>query len=623
MRDTVNRKKGMSHKINKRKLADLIGTLRDGDEFEREKAIEYLGSHPDRAVVEHTVPLLREPNTAVRMAALEVIKSTGHTHAGAVAGLLEDGNEDIRVYACELLGSMKMVDTLPGLIGRLVDESRNVRNAAVTALGEFEDERAVTALLDTLRDDPWIVFSAIYSLGRTRHKRAIEPLLDLFRDGDEEASMAACEVLLDFDDENVLDRVCDILKGWTKKKRDHYIEIIVQKGNEDIFRRLKEKMGQDLFEHLLAYVEQGRKRSLSVLRLMTHFKNIRTCDVLLDLLRTLDPDEEEYGDVLALFSSFSDVWKDHVEEYFGQGNGSVLAIVKSSALAKVTIDERLLVKTFLDSSEGVKREMIKAVPVIMQGDGYALLKEAVGDRDGHVRGHAAAAIGEMGLKGLKNDIIAMARADFTDVRISALKALVDIDRHEALRLLHEFVYNGTNEDKRVYLAVAGYLGGEENLPLVKRLFADNNEDIQRMAVSILGGFLADERYIDIFKALLANDSVPHEVLKVIKERKLTQFKDRLVDIFSDTTKGLWTRYYALLALGAFKDASLFQLFVGGLGDDSSVIKIGSLKALSDLNDARAVIHVKPFVESHDEDIRSTAEFVIKNLEDTQRGKITP
>lgn len=622
MRDAVHRK-NTSHRINKRKLADLVQTLRNGDEFEREKAIEYLSSHPSKTVVECVVPLLKETNTATRMAVLEVIKAIGHTHAGAVVGLLEDENEDIRVYACELLGSMKMVDTLPDLIRCLAEENQNVRNAAAVALGEFEDERAVTALLNALHDNQWIVFSAIYGLGKTQHKSAIEPLLDLFRNGDEEVSMAACEVLLDFEDPSVPDSVCEILKKWAKKKRDRYIEIIIQKGNEDIFRRLKEKMGQDLFEHLFSYAEQGRKKSLSVLRLMIHFRDIRACDVLLDSLKALDQDEEEYGDVLGLFVSLSDVWGDNIQGYMGQGDESALAIVKSSALAKVKIDEDLLVKTFLNSSEGVKREIIKAVPVITQGDGYILLKEAVRDKDGHVRGHAAAAVGKMGLKKLKNDVIDMAKADFTDVRISALKALVNLDRNEALRLLHEFVYNGTNEDKKVYLAVAGHLGGEENLPLVQRLFADNNEDAQRMAASILGGFLEDERYIDIFKTLLTNDSIPHEVLKVIKERKLTQFKDRLVDIFSDTTKGLWTRYYALLALGAFGDASLFQLFVRGLGDDNNVIKIGSLKALSDLNDARAVIHVRPFVESHDEDIRSTAELVIRSLEDPQRGKITP
>ena len=78
-------------------------------------------------------------------------------------------------------------------------------------------------------------------------------------------------------------------------------------------------------------------------------------------------------------------------------------------------------------------------------------------------------------------------------------------------------------------------------------------------------------------------------------------------------KSLWTRYYALLALGAFEDPSLFELFVKGLDDESNLIKIGSLKALSDLKDQKAVNYVKPLTKHTDDDVRSTAEFVMNYL----------
>jgi HEAT repeat protein len=69
----------------------------------------------------------------------------------------------------------------------------------------------------------------------------------------------------------------------------------------------------------------------------------------------------------------------------------------------------------------------------------------------------------------------------------------------------------------------------------------------------------------------------------------------------------------LLALGAFEDPSLFELFIEGLNDENSLIKIGSLKALSDLKDHRAIVYVKPFINNKDDDVRSTAEFVMNSL----------
>jgi HEAT repeat protein len=95
---------------------------------------------------------------------------------------------------------------------------------------------------------------------------------------------------------------------------------------------------------------------------------------------------------------------------------------------------------------------------------------------------------------------------------------------------------------------------------------------------------------------------------------LALFKDRLQEIFEDIDRGLWTRYYALTAMSSFEDHSLFDTFAKGLEDQNNIIKIGCLKALSDLNDTRALNYIMPFVQSDDEDVRSTAEFVMNKLE---------
>ena len=597
---------------NKR-LEKAVHAIRHGDDFEREKAIEYLISRPTKKTVEHVLPLLQEKDTPTRMAAIEVIKKTGHANIEAVVRLLADDNEDIKVYACEIMTSLKSVETIPNLINLLDNGSENVKNAAVVALGEFNDERAVNALLGKLQDDQWIVFSAICSLGKTRHQGAVEPLLQIFQQGDEELSLAACEVLMGFEDDGILDRMFNILKGWSKKKRERYVEVIIQQGNENLFLRLKHRMGQDLFEHLLTYVTYGKPGSIPILRLIIHFKNLQTCKVLLENLKLIDPDEAEYDEVLQLFLSLSQVWKHNIKEYLCNGDEYTQTIVKACGIMNIRINEDLLIASFLASSAMVRREIIKNADKIVSGKGYDLLKEAVKDQDGHVRSYAVKAIGTMKLKKLENDIVALAKEGFMDVRINALKALIEVDRDEAMQLVRQFVNKGSAEDKKTYLAVARNITGEANFPLIRQLFADKDEGIRKAAVKVIGNFIDDEKYGEIFQKLLKDENIPHEVFKIIKEKKLTQFRTLLNDIFTDTTKGLWTRYYALLALGAFEDPSLFELFIEGLNDENSLIKIGSLKALSDLKDNRAVVYVKPFINNKDEDVRSTAEFVMNSL----------
>lgn len=602
---------------SKDSVQKAILAIQQGDDFEREKAIEYLKNRSTQRVVRHVLPLLRQRNTPTRMAAVEVLKQIGPADITGVEGLLADENEDIRVYGCEIMGGMRRPETIPCLVRVIESDTENVKSAAVMALGEFKDERAVSALLKALKEDEWIVFSAIYSLGKIKHRAAVEPLLRVMEDSREEVSLAACEVLLGFGDDEVLDRMFTILKGWTPKRRDRYVEVIVQRGNEKLFLRLKKKIGHDLFEHLVTYMALEKANVIPMLKLLVHFKTEQTCRIVLSHLAKIDPEEPEYDHVLELFVSVSSVWAKGIEQFLDQGDEAVLAIVKACARINLKVSEEILENIFANSSVKVRREIIKNAPSIVAGEGIGLIRKALRDQDGHVQSYGAQAVGAMGLKNVVTDIADLSRKGFMDVRVSALTSLIALDPKKALHLAEEFAIRGTKEDRKVYLAIAKDLPKDENLPLVRTLLASGDEEIRRGTVSVVGHFIDDSRYAEIFAELLHGDSIPHEILKIVREKKLSTFRPQLKIIFSETSRSLWTRYYALMALGAFKDPSLFGLFVNGLDDENDLIKIGSLKALGDLGDPRAATYVEPLLENQDENVRSAAKFVVARLEGTK------
>jgi HEAT repeat protein len=273
-----------------------------------------------------------------------------------------------------------------------------------------------------------------------------------------------------------------------------------------------------------------------------------------------------------------------------------------------------MLDVFRSAPTSVRREIIGNLPSIVDGNGYSIVKEAIVDVDGHVRGGAVVAAGIKAIAELEPEVQRLAESGFFDVRIKAMKALINIDLQSAMTLIARFADAGSVEDKKVYLAVAETLNGEENFRFIRNLLSDKDEGVRRASVRVMGNFLGDERYATLFESLLMKRDIPHEVLKVIKEQKLVWFRGRLVEIFTDESQGLWTRYYALAALGSFEDHDLFETFVTGLDDENSLIKIGSLKALSDLADAGAIEHVRSLAMSSDEDVRSTAQFVMEKLE---------
>ena len=268
--ETATEVRGPSAK--RRELTQAIKLLKEGDTFVQEKATEILLAAKDRSVIKKLLPLLHEKDTGVRMAALEILKRIGHLDLSSIIPLVDYDNEDVQVYTCEIMASLKDPDTVGLLVRKSLENNDNVRTAAAIALGEFKSEEAVDALLRILGEDDWIVFSAIYSLGKIGNPKAIQPLMDVLRNREEEVSLAACEVLLGFRQEGILDEVFSILKAWNKEKRSPYIKIILEQGDHEVFVRLKDKIGEDLFEELLHGIKYEQKDSLKMMTLLAHFK---------------------------------------------------------------------------------------------------------------------------------------------------------------------------------------------------------------------------------------------------------------------------------------------------------------------------------------------------------------
>ena len=95
--------------------------------------------------------------------------------AAVAEGLTSHEFWGVRARFAELLGSRGGPDSLAALLGALSDEDARVRRAVCSALGNFRDEAAATALVEVLNGDPetWQLHAAaLQALGQTRDARA-------------------------------------------------------------------------------------------------------------------------------------------------------------------------------------------------------------------------------------------------------------------------------------------------------------------------------------------------------------------------------------------------------------------------------------------------------------------
>jgi len=132
-------------------------------------SLTLIGNH---LAVDGLVRCLRSDDAALRNEAVEAMKNLPDAVSPIMAGLLDDPDPDVRIFAVNILESMRHPDVEEWLIEVIrQDEHINVCAAAADLLNEVGTEAALEpleALKQRFPDEPYIAFAADLALKRIR-----------------------------------------------------------------------------------------------------------------------------------------------------------------------------------------------------------------------------------------------------------------------------------------------------------------------------------------------------------------------------------------------------------------------------------------------------------------------
>ncbi|MGH2632578.1 MAG: HEAT repeat domain-containing protein [Tepidiformaceae bacterium] len=203
--------------------------LADASPRVREHAAELLWESNDAAVGSQLAGLLRDdPDSAVRAAAAASLKqfvtlrefdrldeAAGDAIVDRLRAAAEDPAEElpVRANAVESLGP-RSLPFVPMLIeDAYTADERDLRLAAVRAMGDTADERWVEYLLEQFyAEDPEFRFAAALSAGEIGSEDAVEPLAGLLKDPDLDVVLGAIGALADIAGEDAV----RALKGFER-----------------------------------------------------------------------------------------------------------------------------------------------------------------------------------------------------------------------------------------------------------------------------------------------------------------------------------------------------------------------------------------------------------------------
>jgi len=149
----------------------LVGRLqREDDESVREVILSTLTSLGDDVAVAGLVHCLSSEDVALRNEVIEAMKQLPDEVAPIMRGLLDDANPDVRIFAVNILESLRHPEVESWLITVIDgDPQLNVCATAVDLLGEVGSAAArepLQRLKARYADEPYIQFAADLALKR-------------------------------------------------------------------------------------------------------------------------------------------------------------------------------------------------------------------------------------------------------------------------------------------------------------------------------------------------------------------------------------------------------------------------------------------------------------------------
>jgi HEAT repeat protein len=196
---SIDAREALIRKGSERALQPLLRALSHPNAHVRKEAAGVLGKLGDRRAVPHLIAALKSRDDDLRSSATRALKDLGDENAvpALLDRLHNDAATFVRVCAVDALGKHKSRPVLDGLLQATRDKHGQVRQHAIEALRQFPaDDRSVDRAIVLMDDsDPDVRANAAKLLGSQPNARSTALLIERLGDPDSRVMFAAIKAL--------------------------------------------------------------------------------------------------------------------------------------------------------------------------------------------------------------------------------------------------------------------------------------------------------------------------------------------------------------------------------------------------------------------------------------------
>jgi len=601
----------------------IVEALSDANKAIQDLAMQCLIKLNKPKTVQLLIPLLRSEEPSLRNAAKEVISNIGYVASDLITELLKDEDDDIRIAACDILGALRLDETVESLIRALNDPNSNVRSNAAVALGMIGDAKAVGPLVGLFKDNEWVRFCAIEALGKIGASEVIGAVNETFKKAvkqqDDLIIWASAEALGYLRSKNSVKLLLGSLNKVNVAIREMILAALVEIAGENFITTLtedeKKMVAGCLINSLSSTDERLRTFAVNTLAKIKLEEAVFPMVYLTKELETDDPVLNLIKEELARMGFVKPLvgFLDYPDER--------LVNFVVDILGKIKTPEAIghLIKIFDEKGKTTRRIIARNLIGIKDKKLLPILLEKFKDSDGHVRSYIAQAIGKIGGESCINPLMELLYDDYEDIRESAISSLIEIGGKQVKGRLLE-IFTDKSKPNELRVLVAGALGRlskeihkDKNLKeALIAVLAEGNKVLKKAVIKSLGS-ISDEDLVKLFPPLI-NDpdrDVRQAVIEIWQSTGSVNAGKYLIErlkIESD----IWTKYHLIKALGTLKVKEAQTALVEVLNEKSNLLKIAAIETLGQIGAPNILEYLRPYANSNNPDIRQAVENIIKD-----------
>ncbi|MFO8031208.1 MAG: HEAT repeat domain-containing protein [Desulfohalobiaceae bacterium] len=604
------------------RLAELLCSENAGVQEAAELTLRKLGG---TETVQALIPLLESEEANVRNAAMDVLRDVGHQDLDRLVDLLQATDQDLRIFAADILGYTGSVMAVRPLCEALLkDAAPNVRYQAAVSLGLLGHQEASRCLTQALQDQEWIQFAVVDALKNLKDESCLQSLINTLGQGSDLVDFVLVEALGEMGHVKAVPLLLSRMDQAALPLRNKIVQALVKLlGSRTLF--LLDKQQQEKFlQYLLAAVqdEDQQIQDTAVLGLK-HIGGERASRVIFELCLRMDPDQDP--DRLEWITAIlQEIGYTHVLDSALHSRDELMAGRAAGILTGIKDPRAVqsLMDVFWNKDRDLQREISLGLSRMAGEEAKEFFREVLRrHQDGKVLKNAIYFLGHR-LQDEESaaELLKFLEHRFNDVKETALEACASLNSPLVGARFKEFLQSSES----IYRVMALYgLSQSRNrayLEDVQEALQDQEPEVRKMAleaVAVLGNY-QPEVLPKLVGAL--DDPQPEVRLTLIKILGLIQtheVEDYLLSALQDTDD--WVKIRALEALVDRGFRADIQSIIALLQSPSQMLKIKTIEALGQIGGEEAFQALLPLLQQKDVEIQTAVEKALGRISQDQNS----